>query len=151
MMAIDFGGLNSTPSSASVFGSIAMNGDENVRCTKCGYGGCDVRVAGCSCTLHAVSWVKDFFCTLRHPFSRARCTKFRVHTCVTFYEFAEIIAAMNGRQRCHIVFMSIKLRSAQLRLDWRFEDDVDLHCRYDYSLVLLATWSACLFGDKNSC
>jgi hypothetical protein len=61
MMAIDFGGLNSTPSSASVFGSIAMNGDENVRCTKCGYGGCDVRVAGCSCTLHAVSWVKDFF------------------------------------------------------------------------------------------
>ncbi|KAL7556839.1 hypothetical protein ACA910_016313 [Epithemia clementina (nom. ined.)] len=30
-----------------------MDGDEYVRCNKCGYGGCDVRVAGCGCTLHA--------------------------------------------------------------------------------------------------
>lgn len=39
----------------SAFGSIAMDGDEYVRCTRCGYGGCDVRVSGCGCTLHAVS------------------------------------------------------------------------------------------------
>jgi hypothetical protein len=35
-------------------GSLSMNGDEYVRCNGCGYGGCDVRVSGCGCTLHAV-------------------------------------------------------------------------------------------------
>ena len=50
---IDIGGIPS--SAASVFGSIAMNGDEYVRCNRCGFGGCDVRVSGCGCTLHAVS------------------------------------------------------------------------------------------------
>ena len=39
---------------AAVFGNIAINGDEYVRCNRCGYGGCDVRVQGCGCTLHAV-------------------------------------------------------------------------------------------------
>ena len=58
-MGLDLGGgvgpLGSVPSSAaSVFGTIAMDGDEYVRCVHCGFGGCDVRVAGCGCTLHAV-------------------------------------------------------------------------------------------------
>lgn len=34
---------------------LLSDGDEYVRCVKCGYGGCDVRVSGCGCTLHAVS------------------------------------------------------------------------------------------------
>ena len=53
--ALDYeiGGVPSN--AAAVFGSIAMNGDEYVRCNRCGYGGCDVRVSGCGCTLHAVS------------------------------------------------------------------------------------------------
>lgn len=37
---------------ADAFGSVVMNGDEYVRCTRCGFGGCDVRVKGCGCTLH---------------------------------------------------------------------------------------------------
>mmetsp|Transcript_32360 Transcript_32360/g.78666 ORF Transcript_32360/g.78666 Transcript_32360/m.78666 type:complete len:714 (-) Transcript_32360:95-2236(-) len=41
------------PNPAAVFGNIAMNGDEYVRCNRCGYGGCDVRVQGCGCTLHS--------------------------------------------------------------------------------------------------
>lgn len=50
---VDIAGL--TSNAAAVFGSIAMNGDEYVRCNRCGYGGCDVRVSGCGCTMHAVS------------------------------------------------------------------------------------------------
>lgn len=38
----------------------SMDGDEYVRCTRCGFGGCDVRVSGCGCTLHAVSENQDF-------------------------------------------------------------------------------------------
>jgi hypothetical protein len=34
--------------------SLAMDGDEYVRCNRCGYGGCDIRVASCGCTLHVV-------------------------------------------------------------------------------------------------
>lgn len=49
----EIGGI--PPNVTSVFGSIAMNGDEYVRCNRCGYGGCDVRVSGCGCTMHAVS------------------------------------------------------------------------------------------------
>eukprot|EP00521_Asterionellopsis_glacialis_P012416 CAMPEP_0195292554 /NCGR_PEP_ID=MMETSP0707-20130614/10038_1 /TAXON_ID=33640 /ORGANISM="Asterionellopsis glacialis, Strain CCMP134" /LENGTH=726 /DNA_ID=CAMNT_0040353043 /DNA_START=18 /DNA_END=2198 /DNA_ORIENTATION=+ len=50
---LDFG-IGGIPSgAAAAFGSIAMNGDEYVRCNRCGYGGCDVRVFGCGCTLHA--------------------------------------------------------------------------------------------------
>lgn len=48
---IDFG-ISQHPS--NVFASIAMDGDEYVRCSKCGHGGCDVRVSSCGCTLHAV-------------------------------------------------------------------------------------------------
>jgi len=29
-----------------------MSGEEYVRCTRCGFGGCDLRVSGCGCTLH---------------------------------------------------------------------------------------------------
>ena len=39
----------------SAFTGITMDGDEYVRCNKCGYGGCDVRISGCGCTLHSVS------------------------------------------------------------------------------------------------
>jgi hypothetical protein len=53
LLDADPGGIASNP---AVFGSIAMNGDEYVRCNRCGYGGCDVRVSGCGCTLHAVGF-----------------------------------------------------------------------------------------------
>ena len=47
--------IGNIPSNATdVFGNIAMNGDEYVRCVRCSYGGCDLRVAGCGCTLHSV-------------------------------------------------------------------------------------------------
>ena len=59
MTALDLSGDTGIPSASLVFGSAAMNGDEYVRCAKCGFGGCDVRVSGCGCTLHAVS---IFFC-----------------------------------------------------------------------------------------
>lgn len=40
----------------NVFGNMmGMNGDEYVLCARCRYGGCDVRVLGCGCTVHAVS------------------------------------------------------------------------------------------------
>jgi hypothetical protein len=51
---LDLGVGNIPSNAAAVFGSIAMNGDEYVRCLACGYGGCDVRVSGCGCTMHAV-------------------------------------------------------------------------------------------------
>jgi len=44
-------GLGNIPPAA--FASITMDGDEYVRCSKCGYGGCDVRISGCGCTLHS--------------------------------------------------------------------------------------------------
>jgi hypothetical protein len=40
---------------ADVFRTNIMNGEEYVRCNRCGHGGCDIRVSGCGCTLHAVS------------------------------------------------------------------------------------------------
>jgi hypothetical protein len=46
---------NIPATAVAAFGSIAMDGDEYVRCTRCSYGGCDVRVSLCGCTLHAVS------------------------------------------------------------------------------------------------
>src|SRR5210317_528942 len=52
LLDADVGVMAANP--ASVFGNIAMNGDEYVRCNRCGFGGCDVRVQGCGCTLHAV-------------------------------------------------------------------------------------------------
>jgi hypothetical protein len=32
-----------------------MDGDEYVRCRQCSFGGCDIRVSPCGCTVHAVS------------------------------------------------------------------------------------------------
>ena len=52
----DLGSIPTNVTAHHVFGSIAMNGDEYVRCKRCGYGGCDVRVSGCGCTMHAVSF-----------------------------------------------------------------------------------------------
>eukprot|EP00539_Tryblionella_compressa_P008295 CAMPEP_0178754672 /NCGR_PEP_ID=MMETSP0744-20121128/12287_1 /TAXON_ID=913974 /ORGANISM="Nitzschia punctata, Strain CCMP561" /LENGTH=60 /DNA_ID=CAMNT_0020408605 /DNA_START=443 /DNA_END=625 /DNA_ORIENTATION=- len=46
------GGLVSNP--GILFGNVGMNnGDEYVRCNRCGYGGCDVRMGSCGCTMHA--------------------------------------------------------------------------------------------------
>lgn len=42
--------------------SVAMAGDEYVRCNRCGFGGCDIRVSTCGCTLHAVRR----FCTVAY-------------------------------------------------------------------------------------
>jgi hypothetical protein len=53
-LGLDLGVGNIPSNAAVVFGNIAMNGDEYVRCLTCGYGGCDIRVSGCGCTLHAV-------------------------------------------------------------------------------------------------
>jgi len=50
---IGLAGVPSGAAAAAVFGSIAMNGDEYVRCVKCYHGGCDLRVQGCGCTVHA--------------------------------------------------------------------------------------------------
>jgi hypothetical protein len=41
---------------ANAFASITMDGDEYVRCSKCGYGGCDVRISSCGCVAHSVSF-----------------------------------------------------------------------------------------------
>lgn len=49
-------GFVGLPSNVDAFvGSITMDSDDYVRCTNCGYGGCDVRVNLCGCTFHAVS------------------------------------------------------------------------------------------------
>jgi hypothetical protein len=35
--------------------NVSSEADEYVRCTRCGYTGCDVRVSSCNCAFHAVS------------------------------------------------------------------------------------------------
>ena len=42
------------------FGCLAPNGEEFIPCVRCGYRGCDVRVSGCGCTFHAVSYFARF-------------------------------------------------------------------------------------------
>jgi hypothetical protein len=54
---LDFG----IPANTSAFASIAMDGDEYVSCSRCGHGGCDIRVFGCGCTVHAVRTDVDFY------------------------------------------------------------------------------------------
>jgi hypothetical protein len=49
---MDIGSLANN--AASIFGSIPLGGDEFARCSRCSFGGCDVRVSGCGCNLHAV-------------------------------------------------------------------------------------------------
>ena len=48
------GGIISNPN-VLLFGSNnpTLNSDDCARCNRCGYGGCDVRFAGCGCTMHA--------------------------------------------------------------------------------------------------
>lgn len=53
LAAFDIGTLGNIH--AGTFASITMDGNEYVRCSKCSYGGCDVRISGCGCTLHTVS------------------------------------------------------------------------------------------------
>ena len=72
LMTLDLGGTNGINSSAAtVFGSIVTNCDEYVRCTRCGFGGCDVRVVGCGCTLHAVRVFFDvpILCCVRRSYT----------------------------------------------------------------------------------
>ena len=57
-----FGGA--IPPNLSVFTNIAMDGDEYVRCVCCGFGGCDVRVTGCGCTMHSVGGIFYVFSVL---------------------------------------------------------------------------------------
>lgn len=47
--------------SDALMGSMAMDGDEYVRCGRCGFGGCDVRLSPCGCTSHAVRWIGVLF------------------------------------------------------------------------------------------
>ena len=55
---MDIGSLASN--AASIFGGIPVvgagpGGDSfSSRCSRCSFGGCDVRVHGCGCNLHAV-------------------------------------------------------------------------------------------------
>jgi len=57
-------GFDGIPSDAvAAFGSITMSGDEYVRCSRCSYGGCDIRVSSCGCTVHAVSQSLRAVCT----------------------------------------------------------------------------------------
>jgi hypothetical protein len=64
-MASNLGGyvdMGFIPGDESFAGSIAMDGDEYVRCNRCGYGGCDIRVSTCGCTIHTVRRsVLDFY------------------------------------------------------------------------------------------
>jgi hypothetical protein len=63
MVGFDMGFGAIPNSAANAFGSIAMDGDEYVRCVCCGFGGCDVRVSVCGCTMHAVS--ERTYCKIR--------------------------------------------------------------------------------------
>lgn len=58
---LDFG----IPANSSAFASIAMDGDEYLSCSRCGHGGCDVRVFGCGCTVHAVRTCVEFYVPFR--------------------------------------------------------------------------------------
>jgi hypothetical protein len=49
-----YGDLNRIPPVDLYTGNMVTDVDEYVRCSRCGYGGCDVRVSSCGCTLHAV-------------------------------------------------------------------------------------------------
>ena len=64
MNTFDLGVPTIPSNAAAVFGNIAMNGDEYVRCITCGYGGCDVRVSGCGCTFHAVRFLNPYLSLL---------------------------------------------------------------------------------------
>jgi hypothetical protein len=46
----------------SMISCLLANGDEYVRCSRCHFGGCDVRVEGCGCTLHVVSLSRRTVC-----------------------------------------------------------------------------------------
>eukprot|EP00525_Craspedostauros_australis_P011679 CAMPEP_0198118116 /NCGR_PEP_ID=MMETSP1442-20131203/20426_1 /TAXON_ID= /ORGANISM="Craspedostauros australis, Strain CCMP3328" /LENGTH=80 /DNA_ID=CAMNT_0043776315 /DNA_START=181 /DNA_END=423 /DNA_ORIENTATION=+ len=78
MDAVDFEISSLASNPVGMFGNIAMNGDEYVRCARCGYGGCDVRVAGCGCVLHAVSPVLVSTEVAVHPQNAKEQTQNRV-------------------------------------------------------------------------
>lgn len=117
----DFG-VDGIPS-AAVFGSIAMNGDEYVRCNRCGYGGCDVRVASCGCTLHAVSLYHSFYTN-----SYVQC----------LYQFLRTIrgCAISANQRQLRIYVHTSLRALPSR------------SRHDDVLAVCVSFSVCF--NKNS-
>jgi len=52
------GGVNTHPSQehlSSYMPRTVPDGDDFVRCARCGHVGCDVKVAPCGCCFHAVS------------------------------------------------------------------------------------------------
>jgi len=50
MVGIDYDDFLGT---GGIFSGTGVNGDEYVKCGMCGFGGCDLRIVGCGCTLHA--------------------------------------------------------------------------------------------------
>eukprot|EP00934_Nitzschia_sp_Nitz4_P001292 Nitzschia sp. Nitz4//scaffold42_size132992//106422//108774//NITZ4_003417-RA/size132992-augustus-gene-0.119-mRNA-1//-1//CDS//3329551772//1292//frame0 len=72
VLDVDIGVISSNP--ASLFGGLAMNGDEYVRCNRCGFGGCDLRVSGCGCTFHTRCMVLPSEGVLTHCTACARPT-----------------------------------------------------------------------------
>jgi hypothetical protein len=88
---VDLGYL---PPVESFDGNMAMDGDEYVRCSRCGYGGCDVRVSSCGCTLHAVRRI----CT------ESNCRKFG--NCVRpVFDYRSTLTTTGPLQR-HVVSLS---------------------------------------------
>jgi hypothetical protein len=57
-MASSMQPFESVMAPASLMGCLLANGDEYVRCSRCLFGGCDVRVEGCGCTMHVVSFAR---------------------------------------------------------------------------------------------
>lgn len=53
MLGIDYDDL--LGAAVGFNGVVGVHGDEYVRCGVCSFGGCDLRIVGCGCTLHAVS------------------------------------------------------------------------------------------------
>lgn len=76
---------------ADVFRCNEMNGDEYVRCSRCGYGGCDVRVSGCGCTLHAVSFVLFALLSSLETLQIVYCTSRDLYRCYSAHCRGEMI------------------------------------------------------------
>ena len=66
------------PTEESFVACIAtMDGDEYVRCNRCGFGGCDIRVSSCGCTLHAVRRTCTGFYAVEGAFFSVRSRRSR--------------------------------------------------------------------------
>lgn len=98
-------------SAAALFGGIAVDGDEYVRCARCSFGGCDVRVQGCGCCLHAVRIVFMYISTrfywiffLVGPFFVVWCrVMFFLNFQVEMYQSNIVIADKMRQDVCAII------------------------------------------------